>query len=81
MVFSSPLFLLLFLPLTLGAYYCVPRRARNGVLLAASLLFYAWGELRYLPLVIAPCCSTAGSAFALATRRARARGGAGSPSG
>jgi alginate O-acetyltransferase complex protein AlgI len=53
MVFSSPLFLLLFLPLTLGAYYCAPRPARNAVLLAASLLFYAWGELRYLPLVIA----------------------------
>ena len=53
MVFSSPLFILLFLPLTLGAYYAVPRRARNGVLLVASLLFYAWGELRYVPLVLA----------------------------
>jgi alginate O-acetyltransferase complex protein AlgI len=52
-VFSSPLFLLLFLPLVLGAYYAVPRGARNGVLLAASLLFYAWGELRYVPLVLA----------------------------
>src|SRR3982750_4590487 len=53
MVFSSPLFLLLFLPLTLFAYYGLPRRARNGVLLVASLLFYAWGELRYVPLVLA----------------------------
>jgi len=53
MVFSSPLFLLLFLPLTLLAYYALPRRARNGVLLVASLLFYAWGELRYVPLVLA----------------------------
>ena len=51
MVFSSPLFVLLFLPLTLAAYYTLPRRARNGVLLVASMLFYAWGELRYLPLV------------------------------
>ena len=53
MVFSSPLFLLLFLPLTVAAYYLLPRRARNGVLLVASLLFYAWGELRYVPLVLA----------------------------
>jgi alginate O-acetyltransferase complex protein AlgI len=53
MVFSSPLFLLLFLPLVFGAYYVAPRAARNGVLLVASLLFYAWGELRYVPLVLA----------------------------
>jgi len=53
MVFSSPLFLLVFLPLVLAAYYVAPRRARNAVLLVASLLFYAWGELRYVPLVLA----------------------------
>jgi len=53
MVFSSPLFLLVFLPLVLAAYFVAPRRARNGVLLVASLLFYAWGELRYVPLVLA----------------------------
>jgi alginate O-acetyltransferase complex protein AlgI len=52
-VFSSPLFLFLFLPLVLGAYYALPGRARNGVLLVASLLFYAAGELRYVPLVLA----------------------------
>ena len=52
MVFSSPLFLLLFLPLTLAAYYAFPRGARNAVLLIASLAFYAWGELRYVPLVL-----------------------------
>ncbi len=53
MVFSAPLFLLVFLPLTLAAYYLAPRAARNAVLLVASLLFYAWGELRYVPLVLA----------------------------
>jgi alginate O-acetyltransferase complex protein AlgI len=52
-VFSSPLFLFLFLPLVLGAYYAAPRQARNAVLLVASLLFYAAGELRYVPLVLA----------------------------
>lgn len=52
MVFASPIFLFLFLPLTLAAYFAVPRRLRNGVLLVASLGFYAWGEAPYLALVI-----------------------------
>jgi alginate O-acetyltransferase complex protein AlgI len=53
MVFASPLFLFLFLPATLAAYFALPRRGRNGVLLAASVAFYAWGEARYVPLVLA----------------------------
>jgi len=52
MVFASPLFLFLFLPLTLAAYFAVPTRWRNGVLLVASLSFYAWGEAPYLALVV-----------------------------
>jgi alginate O-acetyltransferase complex protein AlgI len=52
MVFASPIFLFLFLPLTLVAYFAVPRGGRNGVLLVASLAFYAWGEAPYLVLVI-----------------------------
>ena len=45
MVFSSLTFLLLFLPLSVGLFFLRPGiRWRNGVLLAASLLFYAWGE-------------------------------------
>jgi alginate O-acetyltransferase complex protein AlgI len=52
MVFASPVFLFLFLPLVLAAYFGVPRAARNGVLLAASLAFYAWGEAPYLALVL-----------------------------
>jgi alginate O-acetyltransferase complex protein AlgI len=51
-VFASPIFLFLFLPLTLAAYFAFPRAWRNGVLLVASLAFYAWGEARYLPLII-----------------------------
>jgi alginate O-acetyltransferase complex protein AlgI len=52
MVFASPIFLFLFLPLTLAAYFAFPRRWRNGVLLVASLAFYAWGEAPYLALVL-----------------------------
>ncbi len=43
MVFSSVTFLFLFLPAVLIAYYVMPRRARNAMLVLASLLFYAWG--------------------------------------
>jgi alginate O-acetyltransferase complex protein AlgI len=43
MVFSSNLFLLLFLPLFLIAYYLTPQRFRNYTALTASLFFYSWG--------------------------------------
>ncbi|THB78241.1 MAG: MBOAT family protein [Desulfobulbaceae bacterium] len=52
MVFSSIIFLLLFLPITLTAYYLVGERFRNLLLLFASLLFYAWGEGYYLAIMI-----------------------------
>jgi len=44
MVFSSITFLLFFLPLTLAGYFSIGRRHGNAFLLAASLLFYFWGE-------------------------------------
>jgi len=40
MVFSSVTFLFFFLPAVLIGYYLVPRRARNALLVAASLVFY-----------------------------------------
>ena len=36
-----------FLPLVLAVYFLVPRGAKNAVLFASSLLFYAWGEPRF----------------------------------
>ena len=53
MVFSSPIFLFLFLPLVLAAYALAPRRARNTVLLAASIAFYAWGERLFFLVMVA----------------------------
>ena len=44
MIFSSPIFLFLFLPLALSCYYLAPGRAKNYVLIAFSLAFYFWGE-------------------------------------
>lgn len=53
MVFSSPVFLFLFLPLVLLAVWLFGRRGQNVVLLLASLLFYAWGEGTYVLLMLA----------------------------
>jgi len=44
MLFNSPLFLFLFFPFLYFLYRSVPDNCRNGVLLAASFLFYAWAE-------------------------------------
>lgn len=48
MVFSSLMFLFRFMPLAFIIYYIAPRFMKNGVLLLVSLLFYAWGEPKYV---------------------------------
>lgn len=53
MIFSSIPFLFVFLPLVAILYFIAPQRFGNGVLLLASLLFYAWGEPRYLVFMLA----------------------------
>ena len=56
MVFSSLTFLYGFLPLVLLSYFlCRNRAYRNGVLLLFSLLFYAWGEPRYILVLLIAC--------------------------
>ena len=52
MVFSSPVFIWLFLPVVIFLYYISPRRLKNPVLLLVSLFFYAWGEPVYVLLMI-----------------------------
>ncbi len=52
MVFSSILFLYVFLPIFLILYFVLPKGARNVSLLIASLLFYAWGEPIYIALML-----------------------------
>ncbi|MDH4228151.1 MAG: MBOAT family protein [Nitrospirota bacterium] len=69
MVFSSPVFLFLFLPVLLAAYFGGPRSWRNALLLSASLLFYAWGEGFYLLVMLASI--TANYLFGLAVDRHR----------
>ena len=53
MLFSSITFLYYFLPLTLLCYFLAPRRAKNAVLLLFSLVFYAWGEPKYVLFMVA----------------------------
>jgi len=54
MVFSSPIFLFLFLPLVLLFTLVLrDRKAQNIVLLLASLIFYAWGETTYVLTMLA----------------------------
>lgn len=52
MVFSSTIFLFFFLPLTLAGYYLIDRRFKNGFLLLFSLIFYAWGEPKFVFVMI-----------------------------
>lgn len=52
MVFSSAAFLFAFLPLTLAGYYFLPKKFRNIFLTLASLLFYAWGEPKFVFVMI-----------------------------
>ena len=75
MVFSSTLFLFLFLPLTLMIYYnpfVRSRKFRNRCLLVASLFFYAWGEPFFVCLMVLSIA--VGWACGRAMERAASRG-------
>jgi alginate O-acetyltransferase complex protein AlgI len=72
MLFQSQEFVLVFLPITLALYYAVARhpRARAAVTIIASLVFYAWWDIRFLPLFVGHCViAWAGPLLAQVTRR------------
>ena len=53
MLFSSLVFIWYFLPIVFLAYLCIPGiRAKNLLLLVSSILFYAWGEPKYVVLML-----------------------------
>lgn len=52
MLFSSITFLYYFIPWVMLACFAAPKRWKNGVLLLSSLLFYGWGEPRYVALML-----------------------------
>ena len=65
MLFSSIPFLFYFLPAVLILYFLVPNRLKNAVLLLFSLVFYAWGEPKYVFLMIATICLFFGCGIAI----------------
>ena len=69
MLFSSIPFLYVFLPLTVALYFAVPKKLKNGVLLFFSLVFYGWGEPKYLILMLFSI--TQGYIFGLLIERTR----------
>lgn len=71
MLFSSVPFLFYFLPCTLVLYFLAPRRAKNAVLLLASLVFYGWGEPRFLLAMLASIAL--GFVFGLLLEKYRSR--------
>lgn len=52
MLFSSMTFLFVFMPVVMAVYLLSKKEIRNYILLAASIIFYAWGEPRYLAIMI-----------------------------
>ena len=52
MVFSSVVFLYIFLPIMLLIYFIVPKKYKNLVMIIASFIFFAWGEIRYIPIML-----------------------------
>jgi len=73
MVFSSITFLFLFLPLVLLIYFLSPTRLKNNVLLAASLIFYAWGEKAYVLVMVVSILLNYASALLIERFRERKR--------
>lgn len=72
MLFSSIPFLYCFLPAVVLVYFLVPRRLKNTVLLLFSLLFYAWGEPKYVFLMLATIALFYGCGFAIGKARRQA---------
>ena len=73
MLFQSHLFILLFLPVSVCAYYAVARseRARQWLLIGVSLIFYGWWDARFIPLLLGQISAT--WLLALAAQRLHSR--------
>ena len=71
MLFSSIPFLYCFLPLVVLVYFLVPFKGKNAVLLAFSLLFYGWGEPKYVFLMLATIAAFYGCGLAIGKARAQ----------
>ena len=67
MVFSSVPFLYYFLPAVILCYFLSPKKLKNTVLLLFSLVFYAWGEPKYVLLMVATMFTAVGTLIVFLT--------------
>ena len=73
MLFSSNTFLFGFLPAVVVLYYLCPRRCRNVLLLVSSLIFYGWGEPKYVLLMLVSILMNYFCGLAAARQQSRQR--------
>ena len=71
MLFSSLTFILLFLPFTAVFYFVIPASWRNAFLLVMSMLFYAWGEPRFLAVMLLEIIAVWAGAIAIGNAAAK----------
>jgi alginate O-acetyltransferase complex protein AlgI len=71
MSFAAPVFLWYFLPAVLLASWVLPQGARNGVLAASSLVFYAFGGKQFVLLLVAVMAANFVAGLAIGTLRGR----------
>ena len=71
MLFSSLSFLIWFLPIVLILHALLPAKSKNAFLLLASIFFYAWGEIRYVPLLLALMLSNYALGFLCGSKTGR----------
>lgn len=76
MLFSEPTFLFVFLPVMLGLYYVSPKAIRNLILLFGSLLFYGYGESKFVIVMLVSIAVNygVGLGIGLASTRKRSAG-------
>lgn len=65
MLFSSMSFIFLFLPIVCLIYLCSKKELHNAILLIASIIFYAWGEPKYLAIMLLTIIINYGGAIAI----------------
>ena len=70
MVFSTIIFLCAFLPITIIGYYLLPGRIKNIWLLLCSLFFYAWGEPKFVWIMLLSILCNYGFGMGIAALRA-----------
>lgn len=71
MLFSSLTFILLFLPFTAVFYFVIPASWRNAFLLVMSMIFYAWGEPRFLAVMLLEIIAVWAGAIAIGNAAAK----------